>query len=174
MSTPPDNPAGPPPPTPSYSDDSRDALIDAIRSAPARLQAAVAGLSDVQLDQRYKNWTIRQIVHHLADSHAHIYIRFKWTLTEATPTIKAYEEADWVELTDSKLGDTAPALALLEALHAKWTQLMETMGEADFAREFHHPQSGKNVSLWTTLNYYPWHAKHHTAQVQWLRDQHGW
>lgn len=174
MPTPPDNPAGPLPPAPPYSDAQKDALVDAIRLAPSQLREAISGLNDAQLDQRYKNWTIRQITHHLADSHAHVYIRFKWTLTEETPTIKAYEEADWVELADSKLGDPAPALALLEALHAKWAQLLDTMGEADFARSFVHPQSGRTVSLWTALNYYPWHARHHTAQILWLREQHGW
>jgi hypothetical protein len=174
MPTPPDNPAGPLPPAPSYSDAYKNELVAAIRLAPSQLRAAISGLNDAQLDHRYKNWTIRQITHHVADSHAHVYIRFKWTLTEDTPTIKAYEEADWVELADSKLGDLAPALDLLGALHAKWAQLLDLMGDADFARPFVHPQSGKTVSLWTSLNYYPWHARHHTAQILWLREQNGW
>lgn len=174
MTQPPDNPAGPFERTEDWSQSAQQVLMDAIEKAPSQLQQAVLGLTESQLDTLYKNWTIRQIVHHLADSHLHSYIRFKWTLTEEQPTIKAYEEADWVLLADSKHGDITPSLHLLGALHLKWVQLLKTMDEVAFARTFVHPQSGETVSLWTALTYYPWHARHHTAQILWLREQNAW
>ena len=170
--SPPDNPVGPFEPQAEYSDETRDQLIDVLRQAPANLRAAVAGLTDEQLDTKYRNWTIRQIVHHLADSHVQSYIRFKWTQTEDHPTIKADEEADWVALPDAAAGDIAPALALYEAMHQRWLQSLLTMTEPDFARTFHHPQSDETVTLWQALNYYPWHSRHHTGQILWLREQH--
>src|SRR5579859_4271198 len=105
----------------------RQELITVLADAPVALRAAVAGLTDAQLDTRYRNWTIRQIVHHIADSHVNSYIRFKWALTEETPTIKAYDEGLWARLDDSRLGDVQPALALLEGLHARWVQLLRSM-----------------------------------------------
>lgn len=174
MSSPPANPAGEFPAVESYDEAVKRDCIAALRHAPAQLREAVRGLTDSELDTKYKNWTIRQIVHHLADSHVHSYIRFKWTLTEDTPTIKAYEEGDWVQLDDSAHGDIAPALALVEGMHTKWVQVLETMSEAQFARTFVHPQTGNTVSLWEAVNYYPWHCRHHTGQILWLREQHGW
>ncbi len=171
---PPDNPAGPFVPVETYADETKARLIETVRLAPARLREAVSGLSENQLDTRYKNWTIRQIAHHIADSHLHSIIRFKWALTEDHPTIKAYEEADWVQLADAAAGDVAPSLLLLDGIHAKWTQVLDCMTEAQFARTFHHPQSGASVSLWLALNNYAWHGAHHTAQILWLRQQHGW
>ena len=144
--------------------------LDALRTAPARLKQAVQGLSDTQLETRYKNWTIRQIVHHVADSHVHSYIRFKWSLTENNPTIKAYEEADWVALDDCTQGDIAPPLALLAGLHLKWVQTIDCMSESQMRRTFVHPQTGERVPLWSALQYYAWHGQHHTAQIQWLRE----
>lgn len=172
--TPPDDPAGAFAPVEEFGESIKRELIDAIQQAPTRLRTAVAGLMDAQLETRYKNWTIRQIVHHLADSHVHSYIRFKWALTEDNPLIKAYEEGDWVALTDSRQGDIEPSLLLLDGLHAKWTQALTAMTQEQFARTFRHPQSGETVSLWTALNYYPWHARHHTGQILWLRNEHGW
>ncbi len=166
----PDNPAGPFAPIATFQPSVRDSLIDGIAIAPTNLRDAVSGLSEADIETRYKNWTIRQIVHHLADSHVHSYIRFKWTLTENNPTIKAYEEADWVSLGDCKLGAIEPALALLDGLHQKWVQSLQAMSDEQFQRTFFHPQSGESVSLWSALHYYPWHARHHTAQILWLRD----
>ena len=172
--SPPDNPAGPFEPVAEFDESVKVALIESLRQAPSRLRDAVSGLSDEQLDTRYRNWTIRQITHHIADSHLHSIIRFKWALTEGHPTIKAYEEADWVELVDSKQGDVGPAIALLEGLHTKWAQLLEMMTPEQFARTFLHPQSGESVSLWLALNNYAWHGRHHTGQILWLREQNGW
>ncbi len=149
-------------------------LIDQIESAPAVLRKAVAGLSAAQLDTKYRNWSIRQIVHHLADSHINSYIRFKWALTEDLPTIKAYFEDRWVALEDSSTGAIDEPLALFEAIHARWVQLLRTMTPADFERSFIHPETGQTVSLKSALGYYPWHSRHHTGQIVWLREQHGW
>lgn len=169
MQIPPDNPAGPFEFEEAYSDQVRAELTDSIAEAPSQLRSATDGLSDSQLDTRYKNWTIRQITHHLADSHLHSIIRFKWTLTEDQPTIKAYEEADWVQLKDCKAGAIEPALLMYEGLHAKWVQLLESMTEQQFARSFNHPQTGDSVSLWYALNYYAWHGRHHAEQINWRR-----
>ena len=172
--TTPDQPAGPLEPIDTYDDSARTMLIAGIQAAPSRLRDAVAGLAAEQLDAVYRNWSIRQIVHHLADSHVHSYIRFKWALTEQSPTIKAYEEADWVLLDDCQSGAIEPSLALLDGLHSRWTQLLESMTASQYERTFVHPQTGETVSLWAALNYYPWHARHHTGQILWLRDHHGW
>lgn len=174
IATPPDNPAGPFEPVGSCDSETKMWLIEQIGQTPSQLRSAVSGLTEYQLDTLYKNWTIRQITHHLADSHLHSLIRFKWALTENHPTIKAYEEADWVELADCKKGELEPALLLVDGLHAKWVQVLHSMSERQFTRTFHHPQSGESISLLRALNYYAWHGRHHTAQIRWLRVQHGW
>ncbi len=132
------------------------------------------GLDDAQLDTPYRNWTIRQITHHLADSHLHVMIRFKWALTEDNPVIKAYNEADWVRLADNRKGAVEPSLALLEGIHTKWVQVLDSLSEEQFERTYHHPETDQDVRLWITLQNYVWHSKHHTAQITWLRQQHGW
>ncbi len=153
-----------------FSAGKKTELIGMLAQAPGALRKAVNGLSDHQLETKYRNWTIRQIVHHIADSHVNSYIRFKWALTEPTPTIKAYQEADWVELADSRRGDIAPSVQLLEGLHVKWVQLLKLMTDEQFQRSFVHPQTGETVSLWSALNYYPWHCRHHTAQILLIID----
>lgn len=171
---PPSNPAGLHVPEEGYSASRREELLGSIAAAPAVLRAAVAGLSPARLETRYRNWTIRQIVHHLADSHVNSYVRFKWALTEETPTIKAYDEGRWAELDDSRTADIAAPLALLEGLHARWVQLLRSMSEAQFSRSFIHPETGHTVRLDAALAYYAWHGRHHTAQITWLRERHGW
>jgi hypothetical protein len=170
----PQNPAGAFVPEENYGPERRAELIAVIEAAPAGLRAAVAGLSEDQLDTRYRNWTIRQIVHHIADSHVNSYIRFKWALTEDTPTIKAYDDGRWAALADARTGDVQAPLALLEGLHRRWVQLLRSMTEEQFARTFFHPETGKTVSLSAALCSYAWHCRHHTAQITWLREQHGW
>jgi uncharacterized damage-inducible protein DinB len=170
----PQNPAGSFAPEENYGPQRRDELIEVIATTPTALRSAVAGLSEDQLDTRYRNWTIRQIVHHLADSHVHSYIRFKWALTEELPTIKAYDEGHWAALEDSRTGDVQAPLALLEGLHARWVQLLRSLTEEQYARSFLHPESGQTVSLSAALCYYAWHCRHHTAQIRWLREQRGW
>ncbi len=171
---PPDNPAGPFEPVAEYDEQVKDRLIEIVRGTPTQLRQAVTGLSDSQLDTPYKNWTLRPITHHIADSHLHGITRFKWALTEDHPTIKAYEEGDWVQLSDAKSGELKPSLHLLDGLHVKWVQVLQSMTEQHFSRTFHHPQSGESVNLWLALNNYAWHGRHHTAQILWLREQHGW
>ena len=171
---PPQNPAGEFIAEENIGPERRSEFISIIENAPMNLRKAVAGLSQEQLDVRYRNWTIRQIVHHLADSHVNSYVRFKWTLTEEQPTIKAYYEDRWVALEDARRGDIEPPLALLEGLHARWVLLLGSMTEAQFLRSFIHPETGKSVSLNSALCYYAWHCRHHTAQIKWVCEQHGW
>lgn len=172
--TAPQHPAGPFTPDECYSYERRQESIAVLAQAPAALRAAVAGLSDDQLDTRYRDWTARQIVHHLADSHVNSYIRFKWALTEERPTIKAYDEGRWAALEDSRRGDIAAPLALLEGLHARWVQLLRGLTPEQYARSFLHPESGEEVPLFRALGYYAWHCRHHTGQILWLRERHGW
>jgi hypothetical protein len=170
----PQNPAGAFVPEEDVGPRRRDELIAEIEAAPAALRAAVAGLSADQLDTRYRNWTVRQIVHHVADSHVNSYVRFKWALTEDRPTIKAYDDGRWAALEDSRTGDVGAPLALLEGLHACWVQLLRSLTEEQFARSFVHPETGQTVRLSAALGYYAWHGRHHTAQVRWVRQQRGW
>lgn len=152
----------------------RDERIAILGAAPAAMEQAVRGLTASQLDTVYRRWTIRQIVHHLADSHVHSYIRCKWTLTEPTPTIKAYDEGTWADLIDSRTGDVAAPLALMRGLHERWVMLLKSMTPTQFTRAFFHPQSGERITLDAALCYYAWHCQHHTGQVNWLRQHHGW
>jgi hypothetical protein len=170
----PQNPAGAFVPEANYTPQRREEFITIIQNAPAALRQAVAGLSEAQLNTKYRNWTIRQIVHHLADSHMNSYIRFKWALTEERPTIKAYHEDRWVALADERTGDVTLPLALLEALHARWVQLLRLMTDEQFARCFVHPETGAAVSLADALCSYAWHCRHHTGQILWLRQKQGW
>lgn len=167
-------PAGPYEAEERYDAKRRDELITEIASAPAKLRTAIAGLSEAQLDTKYRNWTIRQIVHHLADSHVNVFIRFKWTLTEQRPTIKPYDETLCAELPDSRTGDIAAPLTLLDGLHACWVQLLRGMTDEQYARSFFHPESNKWVTLAAALPSYAWHGRHHTGQILWLRNQRGW
>jgi len=170
----PQNPAGAFAPEDNYGPERREEFITVIAKAPAALREAVAGLSEEQLDTRYKNWTIRQIVNHLADSHVNSYIRFKWTLTEDQPTIKAYDEGRWAALQDARTGDVRAPLALLDGLHVRWVQLLRSMTEQQFTRSFIHPETGNTMSLNAALCYYAWHCRHHTAQVAWVCQREGW
>ena len=170
----PQNPAGPFKAEPVLGHERRSQLIAEIEGAPAALRMVISGLSEEQLDTRYRNWSIRQIVHHLADSHVNSYIRFKWTLTEERPTIKAYDEGRWAALDDSRQGDIRAPLGLLDGLHARWVQLMRSLSEAQFARSFVHPETTEVVTLDAALSYYAWHGRHHMGQIRWLREQNGW
>lgn len=153
----------------------RAALIDSIAAAPSRLRAAVAGLTESQLDTPYRDagWTVRQVVHHVPDSHLNAYIRFRWALTEATPTIKTYNEKAWAELPDAARAPVEMSLDLLEALHARWVLLLRSLSEPDFARTFLHPEWGK-MQIATLLRLYEWHGRHHVAHITKLRSRKGW
>ena len=167
-------PAGPDVSVENSTPERRAELIAEIEQAPARLRQAVAKLSDTQLDTRYKNWTVRQIVHHVADSHVNAYVRFKLALTEDVPTIKPYQEDRWVDLDDERRGDIAVPLALLDSLHSSWIRMLRVMTGEQFARTYFHPESGSKVALSAALGSYAWHGRHHTAQILWLRQNRGW
>ena len=170
----PQNPAGAFVPEENYGTQRRVEFIAAIASAPAVLREAVAGLSEEQLETRNRNWTIRQIVNHMADSHVNSYVRFKWALTEDLPTIKAYDDTRWAALEDLRTGDIRIPLAFLDGLHARWAHLLRSMKDEQFARAFIHPETSQKVTLSGALCYYAWHCRHHTGQILWLRQQRGW
>ena len=146
-----------------------------LAAAPAALRDAVEGLTDEQLDTPYRpgGWTVRQVVHHVPDSHLNAYARFKLALTEDAPVIKPYDEAAWAALPDSA-GPLAPSLALLDGLHARWMDLLRALPEAAWARTFVHPEHGRALRLDAVLGMYAWHGRHHTAHVTGLREQEGW
>lgn len=153
----------------------RQGWIDEIAATPARLRAALAGLTAPQLDTPYREggWTVRQVVHHVADSHVNSYIRFKFALTEAGPTIKPYDEALWAELPDARTARVEISLALLEGLHERWAMTLRAIAPADFNRAFIHPDMGR-VTLDKALALYAWHGRHHTAHINALRERMGW
>lgn len=150
-------------------------FLDQIEAAPARMRAAVSGLSDAQLGTPYRpgGWTVRQVVHHVPDSHMNSYVRFRLALTEDSPTIKPYEEARWAELSDARTLPVEPSLALLESLHARWVPLLRSLSAADWKRTFRHPELGL-VSLENNAALYAWHGRHHVAHITSLRDRMQW
>jgi len=153
----------------------RSERIAIIADLPSRVASAVAGLSESQLDTPYRpdGWTVRQTVHHLADSHSNSLTRFKLALTEDTPpVIRPYYEDRWAELSDSKLPIDV-SMKMLEAIHTRWTALLDSMTEEDFRREFVHPETG-NWLLEGALALYAWHSEHHTAHITRLRERMGW
>jgi hypothetical protein len=156
-------------------DAERQRFIDAIAAAPAELRRAVAGLDDAQLDTPYRpeGWTVRQVVHHLPDSHVNGYTRFRLALTEDEPVIRVYDESRWAELPDARTAPPELSLALLDAVHGRWVALLQSLGPPDFARTFRHPESGL-VSLDFGLALYAWHGRHHTAHVTRLRERMAW
>lgn len=153
----------------------RMALIESIRSYPDRLIDEVIDLDDDQLDTSYRpgGWSVRQVIHHLADSHMNSYVRFHWALTEETPTIKAYDQKGWAELPDSH-GPISMSLELLDSIHQRWTFLMDYMEEVDFERQLAHPEWKKNLSLDQLVGLYAWHGEHHKAHIIFLADRMGW
>lgn len=154
----------------------RQTAIDAIAAAPAALRAAVSGMSDEQLDTPYRDggWTVRQVIHHVPDSHLNAYTRFKLALTEDTPTIKPYDEAKWADMEDGKSPLVEESLRLLEALHARWVFLLRRMQPSDFARRLNHPEWDAPLSLDVMLALYAWHGRHHAAHITSLRERMRW
>jgi uncharacterized damage-inducible protein DinB len=148
--------------------------IEQIAAAPENFRRAVAGLDDTKLDTPYRagGWTVRQVAHHLPDSHMNAYMRFKWGLTEQNPAIKTYEEKDWAKTPETS-APIAMSLDLLTALHQRWVTLLRAMSPADFARTIKHPDLG-TVPLDSLLALYAWHGRHHTAHVASLRQRMGW
>ena len=153
----------------------RAGAILEIASTPQRVRAAVKGLNDAQLDTQYREggWTVRQVVHHLADSHMNAYVRWRLALTESEPTIKPYEESAWARLEDAAHAPIEVSLRLLEPLHERWVRLLHSVKPEEFARTFRHPEHGARTLDWM-LFLYAWHGKHHTAHITELRKQRGW
>ena len=155
--------------------DQRADWIQQIADTPARFRQAVDGLSDDRLDTPYRDggWTVRDLVHHLPDSHMNAYIRVKLGLTEESPSIKTYDEAAWAALPEPGITPTEVSLALLDAVHVRWVNTFRTMGEGDWARTIQHPEWGA-MRLDQLLGLYAWHGRHHVAHVTRLRERNGW
>src|SRR5262249_7464301 len=149
----------------------RPQLIAEIAAAPAKFRAAVAGLTDEQLDTPYRpgGWTVRQVIHHMPESHMNSFMRFRWALTEDNPPVKGYNEAKWAKLHDSITLPVEVSLQLLEALHIRWVDLLESMSQEEFERTFVHSDLGP-LRLDQTLALYAWHSRHHAAHITGLRD----
>jgi len=150
-----------------YTEDNIAQWKNDIKVLPGLITQAVAGLTDEQLETPYRpdGWTIRQVVHHVADSHLNSIIRFKWAMTEDNPTIKAYHEDLWAKLGDYKL-PLEPSLKMLEGIHARLTALFESFTDADWNRTFIHPESGATILLKRNLALYSWHGRHHLAHIE--------
>jgi hypothetical protein len=159
----------------TFSADDRRRSIAIIEDTPAKMRAALRGLNDKQLDTPYRpgGWTVRQVVHHVPDSHLNAYIRFKLALTEDVPTIKPYDEQSWANLADSKNTPVETSLTLLESLHQRMTILLKSMKPEDFTRQLNHPERGP-MTVDSVLALYAWHGPHHVAHVTELRKREGW
>lgn len=159
----------------SPTEDQRRTFCNQIAEAPANLQAAVKGLSEQQLETPYRpeGWSVRQVVHHVPESHMNAYIRFKLGLTEDDPTIKPYAEDRWAQTPDVKATPVEVSLALLDSLHDRWVRLLRLLGPAEWKRTFRHPELGP-MTLEKTLALYAWHGRHHVAHITELRKRMSW
>ncbi len=158
-----------------YTDAERKKFITEIEKAPARMRAAMKGLKAKQLDTPYREggWTVRQVVHHVPDSHLIAYTRLKLALTEEEPTIKPYDEKEWAKLADTRETPVEVSLTLLESLHERWVRIWRSLQPADYQRTFRHPEVGLRNIDWL-LALYAWHGAHHVAHVTELRKRMGW
>lgn len=158
----------------ALTDVERASAIETLAATPAELRSAVAGLDDEQLDTTYRpdGWTVRQVVHHLPDSHLNAYVRFKLGVTEDLPTIRPYREAAWAELPDSQ-GPIEVSLRLLDAVHERWVGLLLRFSDAHWERQIDHPEIGR-LRLDALLSQYAWHGPHHVAHITALRARMGW
>lgn len=154
----------------------RDQWLLDIRFLPGHLEQAIENLDEAQLDTPYREagWTLRQVVHHVADSHVNAYTRFKLALTEDLPVIKPYDENAWARLPDVQAVPLNVSLTLLHALHTRWSALLESIGDEQWQREVVHPEHGRKMSLWYLLGLYAWHGRHHTAHITTLRETMRW
>ncbi|WP_067150629.1 YfiT family bacillithiol transferase [Pseudotamlana agarivorans] len=160
----------------SISNSDLNMWISVLEQFPKRLESLVENLNDAQLDTEYRpgGWTIRQVVHHVSDSHHHSYTRFKWALTEDKPLIKAYYEDRWAELSDSKFAPIDMSLQHIKAIHFKLVYLLKTLTEADLERCFIHPETNSEVKLNYQIGNYAWHSNHHFAHIENVMKQKGW
>ena len=153
----------------------RARFIEDIAALPQKMRSAIAGLNDAQLDTPYRDggWTVRQVVHHVPDSHVNMYIRLKFALTEDEPTIKPYDENVWAELPDGKSGAIEGSLSLLDGLHYRMASFLRSLSEADVQRKFTHPEIGV-ITIDRCIASYAWHSRHHVAHITSLRERKGW
>ena len=159
----------------SLTEESKAKYLDDIEHLPKQLRAAVAGLSPQQIDTPYRpeGWTVREVTHHVPDSHLNAYVRFKLALTEDEPTIKPYAEDRWAQLADTPTTPIEVSLTLLDSLHNRWVRLLRSLKNEDWKRTFRHPEMGL-MNLEKTLALYSWHGRHHVAHVTGLRERSGW
>jgi uncharacterized damage-inducible protein DinB len=159
-----------------YSAELKNASIKQIEFLPQAIENAVLNLDEAQLDTPYRpdGWTVKQLVHHVADSHMNAYIRFKLGLTEDNPTIKPYEEAEWAKLSDTKNIPINISLTLLHSLHIRWVEVLKNIKDEEWHRTVFHPEHKRTMSLWDLLAVYSWHGKHHVAHITKLRERNGW
>ncbi|HEV2884889.1 MAG TPA: putative metal-dependent hydrolase [Pyrinomonadaceae bacterium] len=159
----------------TLSDRERQAMIDQIAETPQKMRNAVDGLNEEQLNTPYRpdGWTVRQVVHHVPDSHLNSYLRFKLALTQEHPTIIAYDENIWANLDDARSAPVDVSLDLLESLHKRWVLFLRSLRGDDFGRTFNHPEIG-TVSVDKNLALYAWHGRHHVAHITSLRERSGW
>jgi hypothetical protein len=157
------------------SEEQKNAFLNDVAATPANLRAAVKGLSEAQFDTPYRpgGWTVRQVVHHLPDSHMNSYVRFKLALTEEEPTIKPYAEDRWAELADTKATPVEVSLTLLDSLHDRWMRLLRSLSPEDWKKTFRHPVLGA-MTLEKALAIYAWHGRHHVAHITELRKRKSW
>jgi hypothetical protein len=160
----------------AYTSDLRHQHVAQIAACPGEMRRAVAGLSSTQLDTPYRDggWTVRQVVHHVPDSHMNAYIRHKLAATEDQPTIRTYKEALWAELPDGRSGDIEVSLQLLAAVHERWHRFLTALAPDGFQRTFLHPDISGPVSLAKSVAMYAWHGRHHVAHIDALRHRNGW
>lgn len=159
----------------SFTSEEKEKLMWEILFLPRQLEMSILNLDEHQLNIPYRDggWNTRQVVHHVVDSHMNAFIRFKLGLTEATPTVKPYDEAAWAETSDYRMAVNI-SLTLLHALHNKWFDLLKNMTDEDFQRTIYHPEQKREISLWEMLGMYAWHGKHHCAQINSLRERNKW
>jgi hypothetical protein len=158
-----------------YSTEELQQFISRIESLPGKVEAAVQGMTTAQLNTPYRDggWTVRQVIHHIPDSHMNAYIRLKWTLTEDNPTIKAYAEKPWAETPETLL-DPVISLNLLKALHIKWVALLKNLSATDLQKQFFHPDSKKYIRVTDLMGTYAWHGDHHLGHILGLKARMGW
>ncbi len=156
--------------------ESRRERIEQVARAPAAFRSAISGLSETQLDTPYRpgGWTIRQLIHHIPDSHLNAYTRFKLGLTETNPTIRPYDEARWAELPDARSAPAEMSLRLLDALHERWTLMLRSLDGSELERTIFHPERNATMTLDEVLALYAWHGRHHVAHVTALAEREGW
>lgn len=159
-----------------YSEKQKEQWLIDIQFLPQHLENAVLNLDEAQLNTQYRpgGWTLRQVVHHVADSHANAYIRFKLGLTEVNPTIKPYDEEAWAKLNDTAVVPINVSLTLLHALHVRLLEVLKSIKEEEWERTVVHPEHGRQMSLWFLLGMYAWHGRHHTAHITSLRERMRW